>query len=326
MPEQAHAVWITGPCQAELRPEPLAERSEHQVRVQTLYSGISRGSERLVFEGRVPQSEYTRMRAPFQAGEFPYPVKYGYASVGRVVAGDAALCGQHVFCLYPHQDVYQVARECVHVLPEGLVPARAVLAANMETALNGVWDAELRAGDRVCVIGAGVVGCLVAYLASRHPGCEVQLVDCDPRKRAIAAALGLSFSLPDNLPSACDVVFHASASAEGLASAITAAGLEAHIVELSWYGDAELRLHLGAAFHAQRLTLRSSQVGRVPTAQAARWSTRRRLALALRLLCDARLDALISGESPFSEAPAVLSRLAGSEHFELCHRLRYEAP
>jgi threonine dehydrogenase-like Zn-dependent dehydrogenase len=171
-----------------------------------------------------------------------------------------------------------------------------------------------------------VVGCLVAYLAARHPGCEVQLVDCDPRKQTIAEALGASFSTPDALPSACDVVFHASASAGGLASALSAAGLEARIVELSWYGDAELTLRLGAAFHAQRLTLRSSQVGRIPLLQAPRWSTQRRLALALKLLCDARLDALISSESPFSEAPAVLSRLAQSEHFELCHRLRYDAP
>jgi 2-desacetyl-2-hydroxyethyl bacteriochlorophyllide A dehydrogenase len=325
LPNQARALWITGVGQAELRAEPIARPSAHEVLVQTLYSGVSRGTERLVYGGRVPESERVRMRAPFQLGEFPFPVKYGYANVGRVIAGSEALCGQHVFCLYPHQEAYVVTTASVHRLPSALPPARAVLAANMETALNGVWDSELCAGDRVCVVGAGVVGCLVAYLAAQHPGCEVALVDSDERKRAVASALGVTFAAPSALPTGCDVVFHASGAPSGLRSALEAAGHEARIVELSWYGDAEVTLPLGAAFHAQRLTLRSSQVGRLPSAQLPRWDTRRRMALALALLCDPRLDALISGESPFEQAPAVLSALARPEHFELCHRLRYEA-
>jgi NADPH:quinone reductase-like Zn-dependent oxidoreductase len=320
---QARALWIIGTQQAELRSEVLAAPGADELLVETLYSGLSRGSERLVFEGRVPESEYERMRAPFQAGAFPYPLKYGYASVGRVIHGPAALREQLVFCLYPHQDFYLVPQGRVLPLPAGLPPARAVLAANMETALNGVWDGALRAGDRVCVIGAGVVGCLVAYLAARHPGCDVQLVDTDPRKRAIAEQLGVRFSLPSALPEDCDVVFHASGAASGLTSALRAAGLEARIVELSWYGDREVTLPLGAAFHARRLVLRSSQVGRLPSAQAARWSSERRLALALALLCDERLDALISSESPFEQSPQALRGLAESERYELCHRLRY---
>jgi 2-desacetyl-2-hydroxyethyl bacteriochlorophyllide A dehydrogenase len=325
LPNQARALWIIGVGAAELRTEPVHMPAAHEVLVQTLYSGVSRGTERLVYGGRVPESERERMRAPFQAGEFPFPVKYGYANVGRVIAGGGALCGQPVFCLYPHQDAYVVATASVHALPSALPPARAVLAANMETALNGVWDAELRAGDRVCVIGAGVVGCLVAYLAAQHPGCEVTLVDNDAQKRAIASTLGLTFAAPSALPKACDVVFHASGAPSGLRSALEAAGREARIVELSWYGDAEVTLPLGAAFHAQRLTLRSSQVGQLPSAQAPRWDTRRRMALALSLLCDPRLDALISSESPFEQAPEVFRALARPEHFELCHRLRYEA-
>jgi 2-desacetyl-2-hydroxyethyl bacteriochlorophyllide A dehydrogenase len=337
IPAQAQALWITSARCAELRSEPLHAPATDEVLVQTLYSGISRGTERLVFEGRVPESEYVRMRAPFQAGDFPYPVKYGYANVGRVIAGSQTLRGQSVFSLYPHQDFFVVPSDCVQILPAELPPARAVLAANMETALNGVWDAQLRAGDRVCVIGAGVVGCLVAYLAARHPGCEVQLVDSDPRKRATAETLGVGFALPSALPRECDVVVHASGAASGLRSALEAAGLEARVVELSWYGDSEVTLPLGAAFHSRRLSLRSSQVGRVPSAQAPRWSTQRRLALALRLLCDARLDALISDQSPFSAGPEVLRALfcsradsrastSASEQFALCHRLHYETP
>lgn len=325
-PERALALWITGVGQAELRPEPLSEPGADEVLVRNLCSGFSRGTERLVLAGRVPVSEHVRMRAPFQAGSFPFPVKYGYASVGEIVHGPEPLRGQRVFCLHPHQDFYVVPSAAVHVLPEDLPSARAVLAANMETALNGVWDAELRAGDRVCVIGAGVVGCLVAYLAARHPGCEVTLVDLDARKSPVAAALGVAFAQPSALPRECDVVFHASGAPAGLCAALEAAGLEARIVELSWYGDAQVSLPLGAAFHARRLSLRSSQVGRVPSGQAPRWNTRRRLALALSLLADAQLDSLLSGQTPFADAPSALRSLGDSERFELCHVLRYEAP
>jgi threonine dehydrogenase-like Zn-dependent dehydrogenase len=321
-PLLARALWITGAGQAELRDQALSGPGPDEVLVQTLYSGLSRGTERLVFEGRVPESEHQRMRAPFQAGEFPFPVKYGYASVGRVIAGGA---DETVFCLYPHQDRYVVPRASVLAVPEQVPAARAVLAANMETALNGIWDAELCAGDRVCVVGAGVVGCLVAYLAARHPGCQVVLIDRDERKAAVARALGLEFATPERLPADCDVVLHASGDPRGLASALAAAGLEARVVELSWFGQSEVALPLGGAFHSRRLTLRSSQVGRLANKQAPRWSHRRRLGLALALLDDARLDALISAESPFAQAPSVLSALAQRDHFALCHRLRYEA-
>jgi threonine dehydrogenase-like Zn-dependent dehydrogenase len=242
-----------------------------------------------------------------------------------VIAGDTALLGQDVFCLHPHQDFYVVPAARVLPLPAALPASRAVLAANMETALNGIWDAELRAGDRVCVVGAGVVGCLVSYLASRHPGCEVHLVDTDARKQATATALGVGFAAPSVLPRDCDVVFHASGAPAGLSAALEAAGLEARVVELSWFGDHQVTLPLGAAFHARRLALRSSQVGRIPSTQAARWTHDRRLSLALSLLCDARLDVLISSESPFERAPDALAALADHEQFALCHRLCYEA-
>jgi threonine dehydrogenase-like Zn-dependent dehydrogenase len=324
LPHVARALWIVAEGQAELREEALLAPAPGEVLVQTLYSGFSRGTERLIFQGRVPPSEYARMRAPFQSGDFPYPVKYGYANVGRVLAAPAALLGREVFCLYPHQTAYVVPASAVLPLPAGLPAARAVLAANMETALNGIWDAQLRAGDRVCVVGAGVVGCLVAYLAARHPGCSVQLVDVDARKAGVAERMGASFALPEAVARDCDVVLHASGAASGLTLALEAAGLEARVVELSWYGDAQVSLALGAGFHAQRLQLCSSQVGRVPSVQAPRWSTQRRLALALSLLEDPALDALISSESAFARAPQVLAELARAERLALCHRLEYE--
>ena len=323
MSRDAQAFWTVGPGQGEFRRESLSDPGTDEVLVRTLYSGISRGSESLVYAGRVPQSQVETMRAPHQAGELPWPVKYGYASVGEVEDGPAALRNRPVFCLYPHQDAYVVAANDVVPLPEDLPPARAVLAANMETALTALWDGGGGPGERIAVIGAGTVGCLVASLAAQGPGCAVTLIDRQPEKRSVADALGLSFALPENAPRDLDLVFHASGDPAGLVAALSMAGQEARIVELSWYGDLEVGLPLGADFHAKRLTLRSSQVSHLPPERAPRWSHRRRLELALDLLADSRLDVLISGESRFADLPEVMARLATAPPGVLCHRIRY---
>jgi threonine dehydrogenase-like Zn-dependent dehydrogenase len=293
------------------------------VLVRTLHSGISRGTELLVFRGEVPESEYERMRAPFQEGDFPAPLKYGYASVGVVEQGPQALLGRKVFCLYPHQTHYVVPAEEVHPLPEGLPPARAVLAANMETAVNALWDAAPRIGDRIAVVGSGVVGLLAAWLAGRMPGCEVEVIDTNPARRAVAEGLGLAFASPQAARPHADLVIHASGNAEGLATALRLAAFEATVLEMSWYGRQPVTLPLGEAFHSRRLTLRSSQVGHVSQSQRARWSHGRRLALALSLLRDPALDALLTDAAPFKELPAVLERLAAGAPQTLCHRIDY---
>jgi len=314
------AFWITGPGAGELRDEPLPRPGPGDVVVETLYSGISRGTESLVLHGRVPESEHERMRAPHQAGSFPFPVKYGYLSVGRVV--DGALAGQTVFCLHPHQTRYVVPAGDVIALPDGVPPTRAVLAGNLETAINGVWDAGLGLGDRVAVVGGGVVGCAVAYLAARVIGCEVELIDVQPSRARVASALGVAFSTPASARGDADLVVHASGTPSGLATALSLAGVEATVLELSWYGDRAVELPLGGAFHSRRLTLRSSQVGGLPARQRARWTLRRRLTLALSLLADPVLDVLIDGECAFDELPVILPRVAGASG--LCHRVRYQ--
>ncbi|WP_404296491.1 zinc-binding alcohol dehydrogenase [Halomonas sp.] len=319
----ATAYWTLSPGHGALREEPLPVPGEGEVEVKALFGGISRGTESLVFHGRVPESEWQRMRAPFQAGDFPWPVKYGYVSVGLVEAGPEELLGHEVFCLYPHQDRYVVPAAAVTPLPAGLPAARAVLAANMETAINGCWDAEPRLGDRIAVIGAGVVGALVAWLCSAIPGTRVCLVDVSPGRAELARALGVDFCLADQAPADNDVVVHASGNPEGLRLALTLAGDEARVVEMSWYGDREVSLPLGEAFHSRRLRLVASQVGRLPAERTPRWDYRRRLALALDLLRDPCLDALISGESDFRDLPAVMPRLAAAAGEVLCHRLRY---
>ncbi len=320
---EARAFWITGPGRGEIRREPLPAPSADEVLVETLYTGVSRGTEALILDCRVPPSEFERMRAPFQGGHFPAPVKYGYSNVGRVEEGPESLRGRNVFCLYPHQSRYVVPLAAVQPLPPDVPPERAVLAANLETAVNALWDAGPLIGDRIAVVGAGTVGCLAAWLAARLPGAEVQLVDTDPSKARVAAALGVPFAAPEHAADEADLVVHASGNPAGLATAMRLAGFEATVLELSWYGDREVGAPLGEAFHSRRLVLKSSQVGVVAAAQRARWSTRRRLALALRLLEAPELDALVTGESAFEDLPAVLPTLAATGSGALCHRIRY---
>jgi NADPH:quinone reductase-like Zn-dependent oxidoreductase len=323
MTEKASAFWIARPGVGEIRDEPLPALAAGRVRVRTLYSGVSRGTESLVFQGRVPPSEYERMRCPHQAGQFPGPIKYGYSNVGTVVDGPERLRGRPVFCLYPHQTAYVVPEDAVVPLPDDVPAARAVLAANMETALNAMWDAEPRLGDRMSVVGAGVLGCLTAYLAGRIPGVEVELVDVKPERARVAAALGVRFVLPGAASRARDLVLHASGTPLGLRTALDLAAPETTIVELSWYGDAEVSLPLGQAFHVGRLTVRSSQVGTVSPRARSRFSHRARLAMALSLCSDPALDALIEGESAFADLPAVMAELSASGGGPLCRRLRY---
>ena len=324
MADEARAFWIVAPGRGEIRREVLRAAADGDVVVQTLYSGISRGTEALVFGGHVPQSEWTRMRAPFQEGEFSGAVKYGYINVGRVECGPQELKGQTVFALYPHQTRYLVPASAVHVLPADVPPARAILAANLETAVNGVWDATPQPGDRVVVIGAGTVGCLVAWLISRIQGCDVQLVDVNLQRQRIAQALGVPFAQPDDTMRDVDIVIHVSGSPGGLQQALDIAGFEASVIEMSWFGDRQVPLMLGGAFHSKRLTIKASQVGQVAPSQRARWNTRRRMAYALSLLAEPALDALITGESAFEELPQVMAQLTQAPGDTLCHRIRYQ--
>ncbi|WP_439589701.1 zinc-dependent alcohol dehydrogenase [Hydrogenophaga sp.] len=320
----AQACWIVAPGQAEIRTETLPPMADGEVRVRTLHSAVSRGTEGLVFRGEVPASEWQRMRAPFQAGDFPSPVKYGYVNVGVVEAGPAELIGRTVFCLYPHQTRYQVNAEAVLPLPEGVPPARAVLAAQMETAINALWDAAPVPGSRVCVVGGGVIGLLVAWLATREHGCQVEVVDTQASRAGLAEAMGAVFRLPDQASGNAGLVVHTSATSAGLATALRLAAFEATVLELSWYGSRDVSVPLGEAFHSQRLTLKSSQVGHVAAVKRGDWTHRRRLALALSLLTDPVLDRLITDTAPFHQLPVVLERLAGHESpGTLCHRIDY---
>jgi NADPH:quinone reductase-like Zn-dependent oxidoreductase len=324
--ERARALWYVAPCRAEIHAETLAASVRPgEVRIEALYGGVSRGTERLVFTGCVPATEYARMRGPYMAGDFPFPVKYGYAIVGRVVAGPDALIGRTSFALHPHQTVFTLPADRIVLLPADVPAPRGVLAANMETALNALWDAAPGPADRIAVVGAGVVGCLCAWLAGQLPGAEVTLVDIDARRAALAASLGTRFALPDAAPEECDLVIHASASPAGLATALRLAGNEATVLELSWFGAGDVAVPLGEAFHSRRLRLISSQVGQVAGSRRPRWTHRRRMEAALALLADPALDALIAPAVDFDDLPAALPKILAGPSGVLCQLVRYPA-
>lgn len=320
--DTADAFWVTGPATGRIESVTLPTLADEEVEVRTHFSGVSRGTESLVFLNQVPVSEYQRMRAPFQAGEFPFPVRYGYNSVGEVVAGPDALLGRMVFCLYPHQTRYRVPASAVIPLPADVPPERAILAANLETAINGLWDASPRVGDRIAVVGCGVVGALMAWLASRIPGTRVTAIDTDASRLGLMEQLGVRF-VTRTRDNDHDLVIHASGHPDGLSTALQLGGMEARIIEMSWFGNQSVVLPLGEAFHARRLTLRASQVGTVSPCQAPRWSHRDRLALALSLLNEPALDALISGESRFAELPTTMGVLSQAGSGVLCERIVY---
>ncbi|MGV9253825.1 zinc-dependent alcohol dehydrogenase [Streptomyces sp. NPDC003697] len=323
MNRSARAFWLRSPGHGEIRDVTLPDPAEDEVLVRTLWSGVSRGTETLVFRGGVPVSQHTAMRAPFQEGDFPAPVKYGYLNVGIVEEGPRELAGRTVFCLYPHQTRYVVPAGAVTPVPEHVPAGRAVLAGTVETAVNALWDAAPLVGDRIAVVGGGMVGCSVAALLARFPGVRVQLVDADPARAGIAKALGVGFAEPGDALGECDLVVHASATEQGLARSLELLAAEGTVVELSWYGDRRVALPLGEAFHSRRLTIRSSQVGTVSPARSGR-SYADRLAVALDLLADPALDALVTGECAFEELPEVMPRLASGDLPALCLRIRYE--
>ncbi len=325
----AHALWYVRPSQAEIRSETLHAGPGDDCLVRALHSAVSRGTESLVFHGQVPESEYTRMRAPAMGGQFPFPVKYGYNHVGLVEQGPAELEGQRVFSLWPHQTAFFAPAASLCHLPDALPGNRAVLAANMETALNAVWTAKVGPADRIAVVGGGVVGLLVAYLCGQLPGAQVTLIDLYRGRATLCHALGVQYAHPDDLinlqadTANCDVVFHTSGQPAGLTTALELAGDEATVVELSWYGTRRVEIPLGQAFHSRQLQLLSCQVGHIDAAHRPRWDYRRRLQAAINLLLDDRLDHLLVPAIAFEDVPNQLGHLLDPTHPALCQVIDY---
>ena len=321
--ETAAALWYVGPGRAEIREERLKPLTDGKARVRALYGAISRGTEALIAAGRVPAGEYQRMRGPFMAGNFPFPVKFGYSTVGVVEAGPDELVGRNVFALHPHQTRFDVPADTVVPVPPEIPLSRAVMAANMETALNATWDAAPGPYGRIAVVGAGVVGALVGFLCARIEDTDVTLIDIDPSREALARAMGIGFATPDAAPADCDYVFHASATAEGLTTALNIAGDEATIVELSWYGSGIVSVPLGGAFHSRRLKIVSSQVGKVAPSHRASFTHHQRLEAAITLTAHPHLDALLTPAVSFRDLPEVLPDILKPRSGVLCQLINY---
>ncbi|AWB35797.1 dehydrogenase [Orrella marina] len=319
-------MWYVSPGQAEIRTEDLEnpeDPGEQTCLVRAVYSAISRGTESLIFHGRVPASEYERMQAPFMGGKFPFPVRYGYCHVGQVIQGPSYLLGQYVFSLSPHQTLLRHQSSALVPVPPSVSPKRAVLAANMETALNAVWTGKPCASDRIAVVGAGLIGLLVAYLCRDLPGAQVTVIDPQPSRASVCKQLGLNYCETTEGTDNCDVVFHASATAAGLSSALALAGNEASVVELSWYGDQTVPVALGQAFHSQQIRLISCQVGHIESSHAPRWNYRRRLTAAMSMLSDPCLDALLETPIPFESLPEEISSIFKPGSDRLCQVIQY---
>ncbi len=323
MSRTAHSYWLAEPGSGEIHSVILPDPGAGEVLVRTLVSGISRGTEALVFRGGVPESQYAEMRAPFQEGEFPGPVKYGYLNVGMVEEGPTELRGRTVFCLYPHQTAYVVPVDAVSMVPEDVPPRRAVLAGTVETAVNALWDARPLLGDRVAVVGAGMVGLCVARLLTLLPGVEVTVVDTDATRAEVADAVGATFVRPGDASGDLDLVVHTSGTSAGLQLSLDLLGADGVVTDLSWYGDAPVELRLGDRFHSARLGIRASQVGEIAESRRGRRTHADRMALALRLLADPAFDALLTGESAFAELPEVMGRLASGSLPAVCHTISY---
>ncbi len=318
---RATAFWVETPGRGALRSAELSDPKPGEVLVRTVCTGISRGTESVVFRGEVPTGEHERMRAPFQEGDFPGPVKYGYLNVGVVEAGPDELRGRAVFTLYPHQSSFVVPESAVMLVPDGVPARRAVLAGAVETAVNVLWDAEPLVGDRITVVGAGMIGCAVARLAREIPGVEVNLVDVDRSKSAVSDLLGVRYAHPEDAPLERDLVIDASGSEAGLQFALQATVTEGEVIVASWFGDRGVHLNLGEDFHSRRLTIRSSQVGMVAPRRRQTRTTRDRLELALHLLRDRTFDALLDGSSSWRDLPEVMAAVAAGTQPGLCHTI-----
>lgn len=323
----ATALWFPRARTVELRREVLPAPGPGEVRVRALASGLSHGTEMLVYRGEVPAG--TGLDLSTLRGSFAFPISYGYASVGRVVSAaedvDAPRPGDLVFVHHPHQTGYVVPASLPVILPADLPPELGVFLANVETAINVMLDAHPRLGERVVIFGQGVVGLLLTQLARRTGVERIVTVDPIPLRRELSLRVGADVSLaPGDSVAAklrdltggvgADLAVEASGNPAALAAALNCVAAEGTVVVSSWYGTKEVTLPLGEAFHRGRIRLVSSQVGSIDPALTARWNHRRRLDLARDLLPTLLLAPLITHRVPFvdaAEAYALVDRHHG---------------
>lgn len=322
----AREYWTEAAGSGGIRAADIPAPGPGEVLIETEVSGISPGTETLVHRGQVPAEVADLMAAPHQLGTLDFPVSHGYLNVGVVRRGPAELLGRRVFTLSGHRSHLVVPESACHVVAAEVPSERALLAGVAEVGLNAVWESQASLADRIAVIGGGLVGLVTALLAARVSPARLQVIETDPRRRAAAGELGLDAVPPEQADGDNDVVLHTSATQQGLRRSLEITGDDATVVEMSWYGDRQPPVPLGADFHARRLRLLASQVGEVAVPKRHRRSRRQRLGAALGLLDD-RFDALVTGSSPLERLPKVMDDFAEGADWtrsQLLHVVTYQ--
>lgn len=323
---QSKSLWFKNQFHAVMETEMLPvlppNKKKNSCLIKTLFTAISPGTEYLVYSGGVPKKLYVEMRCPYMGGDFSFPIKYGYSLVGQVLDGPTSLKGKLIHTLHPHQDYARISAEDVYVIPDGISPQRATLASNMETALNAIWDSGVNIGDKVLIVGFGIIGSLIARILSFIPQVEVDVLDVQPAKITLIEQLGFSI-YKEEKEKKYDLAFHTSGSGPGLQTSINNVGLEGKIIETSWYGDKEVNLCLGETFHSQRKLIISSQVSHLPACKSARWDYKRRKEVVFQLLLHPEFDAHITHTIAFHNLPKLFQSLKKNRCQELSYLVYY---
>ena len=289
----AQSFWVNkkrGSIKKELLNQSLGN---DELLVKAYYSGISYGTEKIVHDSQVPANQYEFMRAPHQVGEFNKEVKYGYLSVGKVVVGPKSMMNKMVYTMFPHQSMYILKSSLATLIPSHIPYKRALLTANMETAINAMWDSQPSIGDNTYVIGAGIVGILMAYVLSSTFGIKVTVIDNNASKKKLCKFFNIDFENNINCIKDPDIIFECSGNASVLSDLINNSTLETKICILSWYGKQQSKIKMGENCFSRRLEIIFSQVGNITPIQSKKWDNLSRRALALKLLDNKKLDSLI---------------------------------
>ncbi len=308
----ARALWHNSPFDSTLRREVLADSKDGELLLRSMFSLVSQGTERLVACGAVPESLYGSMRVPYMGGNFSFPVKYGYALVGEVLNQGHPWQGRAVFVMHPHQDYCVVAQRDCFCLPANVSPRSAVLAANLETAVTALWDARPLLGERVLVVGFGLLGALTALLLKRFPGLDLWISEPNSYRKDLAKKMGFHLWEGQHVGE-FDLCVHSSATEDGLQMALDVLGREGRVLELSWYGNKRSALSLGEAFHHKRLRIISSQVAHLPSDMQARWGYARRKELVFKLLHSSDWRLLPDAELGLEDLPSFFKALRKGE-------------
>ncbi len=299
------ALWHIDKEFSEWKSTPLEEAAPGSIKINTNFSMISTGTERLVAKCEVPASIQAEMSVPYMKGDFDLPVKFGYACGGQ------AQDGKHYHYMHPHQDICIVNKEALFCLDNGLPPFKIPLVSNMETVLNAIWDSEYAESDKIAVCGFGNVGSLLANTLRLYAQKEAAIIEKEDWKKQKAQDMGWDVSSKED--ARYDIIFHTTGSAAGLQYCIDHLNEEGKVIELSWYGTKKVNLRLGEDFHYKRLSIKSSQVGKISPTVRDEIDYKKRKEIAADLLLDTSYDKLVTNIVAWEDVPLLFKDIRNNE-------------